>query len=548
MPIYIFEVKIKSIQSTPMRIQASKTSLALAVTFSAINPVVAKSKNVENPNILLIMTDQQSWDAVGYTGNKIIKTPNLDRLASEGVNFSQAITACPISAPARTSILTGRLNETTTIRDNRDIYSNDCFYPTFDEILANKGYTTEYHGKFHSPEHMANVYTNPTSEGKSGFEQIVKWEQNYVEFLRKNIKKRPLKKDELYETSFYGGAITYKPDPTDSKYEMLRTENKANIDISEKRSQADVHGVLDLAPEYTITAIQGQQTIQALERLKDKPFMLTASFHCPHVPITPSEPYASMYKPKDMIPYFSISDKRYNSPYHPNIEIATYNDKAKVQFMIANYYAFVTEIDDWVGKILNKLDELNLTQNTLVIFVSDHGEMLGAHGMRGKFCFYEESVRVPFLIRYPGKVPVGKTITTPVSIINIFPTILDYAGLKNIPSDGYSMRGIMERTALPKYDFAISEWMWKNESVPSLMIRTEQWKLMTTHRDGGKNVEVLFDLKNDPNEMNNLLGSNPDRFKYKEIAEELRSKLVGYLKDVNSPLTNGVENRILIRD
>jgi hypothetical protein len=109
------------------------------------------------------------------------------------------------------------------------------------------------------------------------------------------------------------------------------------------------------------------------------------------------------------------------------------------------------------------------------------------------------------------------------------------------------MRGMMEGTALPKYDFAISEWMSKQESVPSLMICTEQWKLMTTHRAGGKNIEVLFDLINDPLEMNNLLGTNPERFRYRDIAEELRSKLAGYLKDVNSPLTEGVEKRVLIR-
>ena len=123
------------------------------------------------------MTDQQSWDAVGYAGNKIIKTPHLDRLASEGVNFSQAITGCPVSAPARTSILTGRLLETTTIRGNNDLTANDCYYPTFDEILAKRGYAVEYYGKFHSPYHMANVYTNPTVEGKNSFEQIVKWER-----------------------------------------------------------------------------------------------------------------------------------------------------------------------------------------------------------------------------------------------------------------------------------------------------------------------------------------------------------------------------------
>jgi len=305
--------------------------------------------------------------------------------------------------------------------------------------------------------------------------------------------------------------------------------------------------VLDLPADYTITAVQGKQSVAALERLKNKQFILTCSFHCPHVPITPSEPYASMYKAKDMETPVSIHDRRENSPYNPGKTDPPYNEKDKVQYMTANYYAFVTEIDDWVGEILKKLDELKLAENTLVIFVSDHGEMLGAHGMRGKFCFYEESVRVPFLIRYPGKIKPGQIISTPVSILNIFPTILDYAGLKSIPSDGYSLKGVMEGAESPKYDFAVSEWQWKNENVPSIMIRTDQWKLMTTHRKEGKNVEALFDLKNDPFEMINLLGSNPDRFKYKETTEILRSKLVGYLKDVNYPLVKGIEQRMLIR-
>jgi arylsulfatase A-like enzyme len=168
--------------------------------------------------------------------------------------------------------------------------------------------------------------------------------------------------------------------------------------------------------------------------------------------------------------------------------------------------------------------------------------------MRGKFNFYEESVRVPFLFRFPGKIKAGLNVSTPVSILNIFPTILDYAGLKTIPTDGYSLKGVMEGTELPKYDFAVSEWDWKNGNVPSIMIRTDQWKLMTTHRKEGKNIEALFDLKNDPFEMNNLLGNNPERFKYKKTTEELRSKLVGYLKVVNYPIVKGIEQRILVRE
>lgn len=516
--------------------------LVLAAMFSSFAQQDAK------PNILIIMTDQQAWDAVGYSGNKMIKTPNLDRLASEGVNFSQAVTPCPVCVPARTSILTGRLCETNTVRSNRDAKTADCYYPTFDEILSKRGYKTEVWGKFHAPEHMARIYDNPPVEGMEGSEPIIHWEPIYVKYIQDIFPERPLKKGELYETTFYGGTVPYKLDPIDSQYELVNSSVKVEKAPLKSMSQAVVHGVLDLPAEHTITAIQGKQTLEALDRLKDEQFIITSSFHCPHVPITPSEPYASMYKAKDMVPPVSVKDSRENTPYHPGKVFDMYNEPDKVQYMIANYYAFVTEIDDWVGKILDKLDELKLTENTLVVFVSDHGEMLGAHGMRGKFNFYEESVRVPFLIKYPGKIKPAQTITNPVSVMNIYPTVLDYAGLQTIPTDGYSLKGVMEGSEEPKYDFAVSEWDWKNANVPSIMIRTEDWKLMTTHREGGKNVEVLFDLKNDPYEMNNLLGTNPERFQHKEKAEELRTKLVAYLKDVNSNLAEGVEKRILVRN
>jgi arylsulfatase A-like enzyme len=522
-------------------------SATLIVTGVLSAAAVAFGQNEKYPNVLLIMTDQQAWNAVGYSGNKMIKTPNLDRLASEGVNFSQAITPCPVCVPARTSILTGRLTETTTIRDNNDVKTGDCYYPTFDEILAKRGFVTEVYGKFHSPEHMARVYMNPPVKGMTGTDPIVRWEPIYVKYIRDNFPKRTLKPGELYETTFYGGTVPYKLAPIDRRYKYLPSgeipENELKI---KKLGQDDVHGVLDLPSEYTITAVQGRETVDALERLKDKKFVITCSFHCPHVPITPSEPYASIYKAANMVTPVSIKDDRNNSPYKPNPLEKVYTVPQNIQYMTANYYAFVSEIDEWVGKILKKLDDLKLVDNTLVIFVSDHGEMLGAHGMRGKFCFYEESVRVPFIIRFPGKIKAGQQIKIPVSTLNICPTILDYAGLNNIPTDGYSLKPVMEGST-PKYDFAVSEWTWKNQNVPSLMVRTNDWKLMTTHRSGGKDVEALFDLKNDPYEVNNLLGINPERYKYEQIAEELRTKLTGYLSDVNSPLTNGVKQRVLIQ-
>lgn len=532
------------IQHSPMSILKKTLYVGGGLLLSGIR---VTGQEPGQPNFLIIMTDQQAFSAAGYSGNRVIKTPNLDRLASQGVNFSHAVTPCPVSCPARTSMLTGRLTETTTIRDNTDVTVNDCYYPTYDEILVKRGYVAEYHGKFHSPEHMARVYTNPPVYGETGSRLITKWEPLYKQFLREKVNKRELRKNELYESTFYGGIVPYKPDPIDRRYEYLPEGNIPEESLKIKKlGQDDVHGVLDLPAEYTITAVQAKETIDALERLHDKKFVISCSFHCPHVPITPSEPYASMYKASEMKAPASISDNRKNSPYRPNPIEQPYTDPKNIGYMTANYYAFVTEIDDWVGKILKKVDELGLADNTVVVFLSDHGEMLGAHGMRGKFCFYEESVRVPFIIRYPGKIKPGLTIDTPVSLLNIFPTILDYAGVKNIPTDGFSLKPVIEGSALP-YDFAISEWTWKNANVPSLMVTTRNWKLMTTHRDGGKNIEALYDLKNDPLEVNNLLGSNPERFKYEKTADELRSKLVNYLVKVNSPLTEDVSKRVLVR-
>lgn len=534
-------IKFKKMKKAKFRMNPARLLLA-GLLLSGTNAAWS-----QHPNILLIMTDQQAWDAVGYAGNDQIITPNLDRLASEGVNFSHAVTPCPVCVPARTSILTGKLTEHTTIRSNGDMKSNDCYYATFDEILAKRGYRTEYCGKFHGPEHMAAVYQNPPEDGVSGITLITEWEPLYKKYLKRTIAKRPLKPGELYEKTFYGGTIPYRLDPPDKYYEYMPGGDIPEEVLNEGLGQGDIHGVLDLPAEYTITAVQGRQTLEALERLKDQQFILTSSFHCPHVPITPSEPFASMYDVKEMQTHASIGDPRDNSPYYTGEIIPPYNDREKVQYMVANYYAFVTEIDAWIGKILDKLDEYELTEQTLVIFVSDHGEMLGAHGLRGKFNFYEESVRVPFLVRFPGKIQPGQTISTPVSTLNIFPTILDYAGVKNIPTDGYSLKGVMEGTAEPKYDFAVSEWSWKRQSVPSIMIRTGKWKLMTTHRSGGANVEMLFDLENDPGEMNNLLGTNPRRFEYQEQAEKLRSMLLDYLEEVNYPLVAEISNRQLVR-
>jgi arylsulfatase A-like enzyme len=489
------------------------------------------------------MTDQQRWDALRSSGvNDIIKTPNLDKLAASGAYFSQACSPCPVSGPARTSILTGRLTEKNGIRTNMDSDNNiACNYKTFDQLLVENGYVAEYFGKFHSPEYMATCYSNPSEYGYTGSKLIKNWEKLYHFYLNENTKKIQPKNGELIDFSFFDGA-NYKPAPMDRRFSKLPIGQLSEKELSERQlSQPDHHGTLNLKPEFSITALQGRQTIDAIERNKGNKFVITCSFHYPHSPMLPTEPYASMYKASDMPIPKTIFDKMAGNPYlksNGRLLMPEYADSAKIGYMIANYFALVTEIDDWVGKIINKLDELKLRENTLIIFMSDHGEMLGAHGMREKNVMLEESVRVPLIVNYPAKIESRK-IETPVSLLNVFPTILDYAGI-NAESDGYSLRDLANGKAA-LVDYAVSEWNWEKQEVPNLMIRTKEWKLLISRYNDKKNLDALFDLKNDPYELNNLLYS--DKASHLKKAESLKTKLIDYLKSVKYPYLEEIKQR-----
>ena len=517
--------------------------ITLASVLAATPLFNAFAKENTPPNILIIMTDQQRWDALRFSGaNEIIKTPNLDKLAAEGAYFSQACSPCPVSGPSRTSILTGRLTESTGIRTNMDSDDNKhCDYKTFDQILAANGYVAEYYGKFHSPDFMADSYSNPSEYGYEGTKLIKYWEKLYHFYLAENVKKRQAVEGELIDLSFYNG-LTYVPSPIDRRYPYLPTGTIPEKDLAARQhSQSDYHGHLNLDAKHTITAVQGRQTLAAIERNKDKKFIITCSFHCPHSPMLPSEPYASMYNPSEMPVPLTISDKMEGNPYsrsNGRLLMPEYADSTKIGYMIANYYGFVTEIDEWVGKIINKLEELKLRENTLIIFMSDHGEMLGAHGMREKNIFLEESVRVPLIINFPGKIS-GRRVDAPDSLLNVFPTIMDYAGIE-AESEGFSLRGLTKGKSAP-VDFAVSEWNWPNRDVPNLMIRTRDWKLLISRNKDNKNPDALYDLKNDPYELNNLLYT--DREAYRKTAEKLQAKLVDYLEDVNYSYVEEIKKR-----
>lgn len=520
----------------------SGSGLLLSLLFSF------HSNAQKKPNLLFIMTDQQRYDALSIAGNTVLKTPNLDRLAKQGAIFKNAYTPCAVCAPARSSLLTG-----TTV-ENNGMKTNDRAYnymqnglmtmPTYDEILTGKGYHCEYYGKWHTQSSHTNIYKNPQKTAKNGKSIYGPEGQSYVyyDYLEVNSPQRALKAGELYDTFTHR---PYRANPLDKFYGKTDTEIKQQ---KLKSIQPDLNGELMIDKKFSMTAFQAKQTIEALERLKDSIFSITCSFHFPHAPMLPTKPYYNMYPAKKMVAPVSISDDMENSPYkkaNGRLEHPEYSDPEKIKYMISSYYGLITEVDDWVGKILNKLDELGLAENTLVIFTSDHGEMLGAHGLREKNVFYEESAHIPLIIRFPGEIEKSKVVNGYVSTVDLFATILDYLKIGQHKSDGMSLRGLIEGTDPVHGKYAVSEWDYRGDIESNYMIIKDGWKLIIPYSESSTVINAMYNLINDPSEMNNLIGKNPDKLKYAEKVEDLRKSLLEWLKKNKSEHFDGVQKRKL---
>jgi len=506
-------------------------------------------RNGRKKNLLFIMTDQQRYDALSMAGNTILETPNLDRLAKDGAYFKNAYTPCSVCAPARSSILTGYTVENTGMRNNQRAYFFEeeglMTMPTFDEILTKEGYRCEYYGKWHSQTSHTEIYKNPKRESKNGKSVFEHGGQNhvYMDYINEHLPKRELKPGELYDTFT---KRSYKTDPLDKYHGMSYDEFKKQ---DPKRIQPELHGELMIPSEHSFTAFQAKETIEAIERLKDTTFSITCSFHFPHAPMLPTAPYYNMYPANDMEPPASINDDMENSPYrntNGRLKNPEYSDPEKIKYMISNYYALVKEIDDWVGKILAKLDEHGLTENTLVIFTSDHGEMLGAHGMREKNVFYEESAHIPLMIRFPGEIESGAVVDGYISLVDLFPTILDYLKIEKHPSDGKSLRGLIEGTDSEHGKYVVTEWDYRGDIESNYMIVKDGWKLIIPYSKSSEVINAMYNLNDDPYEMNNLIGNNPNRAEYEVQAEELRGYLLEWLKKNKSKHYQGVNERELI--
>jgi choline-sulfatase len=460
------------------------------------------------PNIVMIMVDQMAHDVVGALGHPVVKTPNIDRLVQNGISFSNSYCNSPICAPSRASFVTGMMPSKVGAYDNGS--ELPAGVPTFVHHLRRAGYETVLSGKMH--------YVGP--DQLHGFEHR-------------------LTRD-IHATGF-----ELTPDWTRGEY--------ANPGTGVKRLKNA--GVIDWNNHL---AYDEKVLFRTLEKIRDfgkqaeqKPFFLCASLFHPHDPFVITETYWNMYSDVD-IPLPDIPSKLDNElhPFnqwiqtHHEVDTCTLTDD-EIRNNRQAYYGMVTYIDDKVGQIIDELERMNLLEDTMIIFTSDHGEMLGEHGMWFKRTFYDPSTKVPLIISYPDRYQNGKVVDDVVSLIDLSATILKIAEVPDgdkwiAEMDGNSFHALLDGHKKEWKSEAIIEYCGEGALRPMITLRAGRYKYVHVHGY----EPLMYDLEKDPHETQNIV-SNSD---YESIAAELKSRIMNLydLDELEKQVLKSQKDRLMI--
>ena len=449
------------------------------------------------PNVLLVMTDQLVPFLTGAYGHAVVQTPNLDRLAAGGIRFDAAYTPYPLCAPARAAFLTGRYASSLGCYDNASPFPSE--EPTVAHYLTLAGYETVLTGKMHfiGPDQLHGFRHRLTTDV---FPAGMDWVPT-----------------EDPEGNFVGGG--------------------------------HAHGYVppNVGPTTWTKFLSYDEEVQfrALEYLRERarvrreePFFLVVSYHHPHDPFLVTRELWDLYDGAEIdVPRYpdeiecSAMD-RWANEAHATDEVEFSDDNMRA--LRRSYYGLVTYADRKLGELLAALEQTEQAEDTLVIFTSDHGDMLGERRMVQKRCFYEWSARAPLVLAFPDGREAGSVRAEPVSLLDLLPSLLDVAGVEErLPTDGVSL---LE----PRDDrVVLSEYHVEKVRAPCFMARRGTWKYVYVHGHD----EQLFDLDADPGEWTNVVGELPD------VADELRAVILAQF-DPDAIARDGAESvrrRDLIR-
>ncbi len=404
-----------------------------------------QSAPVDRPNIVFVFADQMRAHAMGAMGNHQIITPNLDKLAAEGILISNAISGHPVCTPFRAQLFTGRYSHSTGVVHN-DIRLPDNAI-VFPQLLKEQGYTTGYIGKWHLSGNRRDPVDAVSRRG---------WDYWAV----RNVSHK-------HDQSVYWLNDSAEPIETPGWEPNVQT---------------------DLAIEFIMSN-------------KQKPFGLFLSYGPPHNPydLVPQK-YVDMYEGMNLVS-------------RPNVPV---ENEATLRL----YYAAISNIDVNIGRLSDALEAAGVADNTIFVFTADHGDMLGSQGHRLKQRPWEESINIPFILRYPEKINAGQKQDWIVSTVDMMPTILGLSGI-DIPDvvEGMDLSGLFEGTSDTQREAAFLFNVHKDGGPGTDWrgIRTKQWVYARHYRGDW----VLYDLKNDPYELRNLI----DVEEYTTQKEGLKQRL-----------------------
>ncbi len=446
------------------------------------------------PPILILMCDQQRADAMSCAGTPLLETPNMDRIAAEGVRFANACTVSPVCMPARASFVSG------IYPHNHGMWRNRGELPADDETffhhLQRMGYHVAYVGKSHFYDH-----------GHMDLRDREPW-----------MKRRGI--DTVFETTGPWATCSGRSFVTDH-WESKGLWKTFKEDYEKRRQTGSWNSTWPspLPEDEFLDVHIGRKAVQVVDGYaEDRPLCLFVGFGGPHEPWDPPGRFAELYDPTDCpvgIPPEPLPD---TLPDHARERLRAGRvdevDEEQARKIHALYYGKVALLDDWFGEILAAYGRKGWLDDALVVHWSDHGEMLGDHGRLHKSVFYESALNIAMTVRWPGHVEGGAVSDALVETIDVFPTLLEAVGAE--PSQRCLGRSLWPCLRHPSAE--IREDVL-SEIHDTTMIRTRRWKYACDAQGRGY---MLFDLESDPQETSNLIGT-PDAA---PVEAEMRARLL----------------------
>lgn len=479
-----------------------RIAIGLVWAFFCLVTSAVSAADKQRPNVLFLMSDDLN-NMLGCYGDPLAKTPHLDRLAARGVRFERAYCTFPLCGPSRNSMLTGLYPNSTGILANQQVFRQTIpAHQSLPQAFRNAGYFAARIGKLYH-------YNVPKSIGTNGHDDPGSWE----------LELNPAGVDRLEEEpqittltpGQFGGTLSWFASP--------------------KSDQHHTDGLM---------AEDAEWVLERCAKRRDRPFFLAVGFFRPHTPYVSPQSYFELYNEKEMPVVQGVTEDQADIP------VAGLGSYKKEQDKLTDdlrrqcrqaYYASISFMDAQVGRVVAALDRLGLADNTIIVFTSDHGYHMGEHGLWQKMSLFEESARVPLLIVAPGASAKGGVAKSPMSHVDLYPTLAELCGVKGPANlQGQSLVPILKDPNVKGRGWALTQVMRgggpgrasvttnvgsDGERFFGYSLRTPRWRY--TEWDEGKKGRELYDHDADPRELTNLANLPEHAQTVAQLSQQVRA-------------------------